>query len=417
MRSLVSPGQGPPSFPVPGRSRSEESSRTGPQPSGDPSRPQRAGRPWPSAAGAPTVDVMTTAATALLITRDDRLLDELLRLAAAAGCILDVAHDPVGGLRAWSAASVVLVGADLARSVAQQRPPRRDHVHLVGQAPLPDEVFRSALGAGALDVVELPTAEAWLVELLTDATDATDGRAAAGRRSLTVGVVGGSGGAGATTFACAVALTAARQQRTVLIDLDPLGPGADRVVGIDAPSGARWDTLMSSRGRLGSRSLRAALPDKDGLAVLTWGTGSPIGLHATAVREVLSAARRGNDVVVVDVPRRLEDVTAEVVTRCDQVLVVTQPSIPGIAAAARVVGILRPLNDQLGLVVRGDRSAVPAGQVATALGLPLVADAPHQRRLSEHVHLGLGPVHSQRSSLARAARAALGAGERTRVDA
>ncbi len=360
---------------------------------------------------------MTTAPPALLITRDDRLLDDLLRLAAAAGSTLDVAHDPVSGLRAWRAASVVLLGADLAAPVAQQHPPRRDHVHLVGLAPLPDGVFRSALAAGALDVVELPVAEAWLIELLTDASDAADGRAASGgRHGRTLGVVAGSGGAGATTFACAVALTAARLQRTVLVDLDPLGPGVDRVVGLDATSGTRWDTLASSRGRLGSRSLRAALPDKDGLAVLTWGTGSPTRLGAPAVREVLSASRRGNDVVVVDLPRSLDDVTAEVVTRCEQVLVVTQPSIPGIVAAGRVVGLVRPLNDRVGLVVRSGRAEVPPAQVATALGLPLVAVVPHQRRLAEHVHLGLGPVHAQRSALVRAARSALGSHGPARVE-
>ena len=114
----------------------------------------------------------------------------------------------------------------------------------------------------------------------------------------TVGVVAGSGGAGATTFACAVALTAARRQRTALVDLDPLGPGVDRVVGLDGRRGPAGTPWRPSRGRLGSRSLRAALPDKDGLAVLTWGTGAPTGLDAAAVREVLSAARRGNDVVV-----------------------------------------------------------------------------------------------------------------------
>ena len=360
---------------------------------------------------------MTTAPPALLITRDDRLLDDLLRLAAAAGSTLDVAHDAVSGLRAWRAASVVLLGADLAAPVAQQHPPRRDHVHLVGLAPLPDGVFRSALAAGALDVVELPAAEAWLIELLTDASDGVDGRAAGGgRHGRTLGVVAGSGGAGATTLACAVALTAARLQRTVLVDLDPLGPGVDRVVGLDATSGTRWDTLTSSRGRLGSRSLRAALPDKDGLAVLTWGTGSPTRLGAPAVREVLSASRRGNDVVVVDLPRSLDDVTAEVVTRCDQVLVVTQPSIPGIVAAGRVVGLVRPLNDRVDLVVRSGRAEVPPAQVATALGLPLVAVVPHQRRLAEHVHLGLGPVHAQRSALVRAARSALGSHGPARVE-
>jgi Flp pilus assembly CpaE family ATPase len=121
---------------------------------------------------------------------------------------------------------------------------------------------------------------------------------------------------------------------------------------------------------------------------------------------VLSAARRGNDVVVVDVPRALDDVTAEVVTRCDQVLLVVEPSLPGIAAASRMTGVLRPLNDRLGLVVRRSRAAVSSDQVASVLGAPVVVEVAHQRRLGEHVQLGLGPVHATRSSLARSARAA-----------
>ena len=355
---------------------------------------------------------MPPATSALLVTGDELLLDDLLRLAAAAGCLLDVAHDAAAALRSWSAASLVLVGADLAGRVAEQRPPRRADVHVVGLGPLGDGVFRDAIGAGARDVVELPAAEAWLVELLTDAADAVDhtgsGTGPASTTCRTVGVVAGSGGAGATTFACALALTAARQERAVLVDLDPLGPGVDRVVGLDAAAGVRWDALLSSRGRLGSRSLRAALPAKDTLAVLTWGAGPPARLDAPAVREVLSASRRGHDVVVVDVPRALDAVAAEVVTRCDRVLVVAKATLPGVASAGRVVGSLRPLNDALGLVVRGGRTAgVPSGQVAGVLGLPLVVDVPHHRRMAEHVDLGLGPVHARRSPLARAARAAL----------
>ena len=100
--------------------------------------------------------------------------------------------------------------------------------------------------------------------------------------------------------------------------------------------GIGWGSLMSSRGRLGSRSLRAALPDKDGLAVLTWEAGAPAELDGPGVREVLSAARRGNDVVVLDLPRSLADVTVEVVTRCDRMLVVVVPSLPGVASAARL---------------------------------------------------------------------------------
>ena len=40
----------------------------------------------------------------LFVTRDDTLLDELLRLAAAAGVTPDVAHDGAAALRGWAAA-------------------------------------------------------------------------------------------------------------------------------------------------------------------------------------------------------------------------------------------------------------------------------------------------------------------------
>jgi secretion/DNA translocation related CpaE-like protein len=346
-----------------------------------------------------------TSAPALLITRDDALLEDLLRLAAAAGVSLEVAHDTTTALRGWSGASVVLLGADLAARVAEQRPPRREQVHVVGHGPVDDALFRSALGAGALDVVELPAAEAWVVELLTDAVDAAGG--SRGGRARTIGVVAGTGGAGATTFACALALVAAAAETAVLMDLDPLGPGVDRVVGLDGGEGVRWDTLVSSRGRLGSRSLRAALPAKDGLAVVTWDPGPPVGLDAASVREVLSAAQRGNDVVVVDLPRVVDEVTSEVATRCDRVLVVTGPTVAGVSSAGRVVARLRALTDRLGLVVRSDRGALPAVEIATALGLPLTVEVARQRRLAEQIDLGLGPVHSRRSALARAARAVL----------
>lgn len=344
-----------------------------------------------------------TSATALLITRDEGLLEDLLRLAAAAGTTLDVAHDTTTALRGWSSASVVLVGADLAGRLADQHPPRRQHVHVVARGQADDRLFRSALAAGAADVVELPAAESWLVEVLTDAADGT------ARRARTVGVIAGSGGVGATTFACAVAQTAARGGPALLLDVDPLGPGVDRVVGLDAVAGVRWEALADSRGRLASRSLRAALPERDGLAVLTWAVGSPVRLDVPLVREVLSAAQRGNDVVVLDLPRSVDDVCAEVVTRCDLVVLVGDPTVPGVASAGRVAASLRPLNERVGLVIREAGSAVPAEDVASALGLPLLAEMRRQRRLAEHVDLGLGPVHSSRSPLARAARATIDA--------
>jgi secretion/DNA translocation related CpaE-like protein len=346
------------------------------------------------------VDTATSTA-ALLLTCDDALLDDTLRLAAAAGAPVDVAHDPATALRSWSAAPVVLVGADQAEVLAEYQPPRRDEVHLLAHGNAPQGLYRAALRIGAHDVVELPAADAWLVELLTDAVEG------AGSGAWTVGVLPGSGGAGASTFAAAVAVTAAEQAPTLLCDLDPWGPGLDRVLGMDEADGARWDALAGVTGRLGSRSLRQALPERDGLAVLTWSAGAPVSPGDRTVREVLAAAQRGSDVVVVDLPRSIEQTAADVVARCDLVLLLAQGSVPAVAAAAKVAGRLRALHQHTGLVVRGAPGALPAAGVADALSLPLLAEYPSRRRVPEQVDLGVGPVRSRRSPLARAARAVL----------
>lgn len=352
-----------------------------------------------SGAGPGHARAMTT--PVLLVTRDDALLDDLLRLAAAAGVSLDVAPDAEAALPGWAAAAVVLVGADQAALVARQRPPRHGQAYVVARGAAGDPLFRDALVLGARAVVELPMADTWLVEVLADALDG------AGAAARTIAVVPGSGGAGASTFAGALALVAATTVPTLLLDLDPWGAGADRVVGCDESAGIRWDALMTPSGRLGSRSLRAALPGRGRLAVLTWSAHDVVALEPGAVREVLSAAQRGSEVVVVDLPRSLYGVPADVVGRCDEVALVVEATVPGVAAAGKVADRLRTLGPDPFLVVRTSGGALTADAVGEALGLPLLAEYPSRRRVAEQVDLGVGPLGSRRTPLARAARGVL----------
>lgn len=332
----------------------------------------------------------------LIVTRDEPLTEEVLRLAAAAGVVPEVAFDAGQALRSWRAASLVLVGCDLAAEVAALAPPRRSGVHVVGRDGVPDLAFRHAVALGASQVVELPASGDWLLDLLSEASD--------GRRATatTVAVVGGSGGAGATTLACAIGLAAGAQGPACLLDVDPLGPGVDRVLGFDRIDGARWGALEQTTGRLGSQSLRDALPRRGGLGVLTWAAGARAAPQAFAVREALSAAVRGHDVVVVDLARS-GPLSGEVAGRVDAVLVVARPSLPGLAAAARVVAGLEAAQ-RIGVVVRGRAEARAVAQV---VGAPVVAAMADQRGLEEAVDLGRGPVWSPRSALARTAREAL----------
>lgn len=335
----------------------------------------------------------------LIVTADESLLEELLRLAAAAGTTPEVAHDVPAALRAWTRAPLVLVGADLADDLARAAPSRRDAVFVVLTGPVPDPVFRVALALGAESVAELPRSEGWMVERLTDVVDTGPAR------GLTVGVIGGSGGSGATTFACALAQVATRSGPSVVIDLDPLGPGVDRMLGLDLVEGVRWEALGHTTGRLSARALRESLPRNDGVAALTWYAGPrPRPLQAFAVREALSAARRGHDTVVVDLPRSLDPLAVEVVSRCDQVLVTVRATVAGVAAAVRTCGRF-PDPGGLGLVVRG--STVDEEAVGRLVGAPVVVRMTDQRGLAESIDVGLGPVRSRRGPLGRAAAAAL----------
>ena len=347
--------------------------------------------PGPAAPGRP-----------VLVTGDADLVSDLHRLAAAAGTTLDVVGDVLEARPRWAAAPLVLVGADAVTALAASGPSRRERVHVVAGGPLPDTLFRAALAVGAESVVELPAAEAWLVETLTDSADGSAGRA------VVVGVVGGCGGAGATTFATALAVAAASVVHPVtLVDADPLGAGIERVAGIEEP-GSGWASLLESAGRLGSRSLRASLPQRDGLAVLGWGVHTRGELDPQVVREVASAAQRGSELVVVDLPRYVDRAASELAVRCDHLVVVTPLQLASLAATARVVASVLPLVPRALLVTRGPTSALDPGDVAEVLGLPLGATMHDQRGLEEAVELGLGPVRRRRGPLARAARAVLG---------
>jgi secretion/DNA translocation related CpaE-like protein len=346
------------------------------------------------------MDVSATPAP-LLVSADELLIAEVLRLAAAAGVVPGIARDLSSALRVWPSAPVVLIGSDLAEEVALLHAPRRPNVHVVGHGPVPDGLFRSALQAGAENVAELPLSETWLIELLTDVGDG------ASVPGVTIGVVGGSGGAGATVFAAALALGCRPFGSTLLVDADPLGAGVDRVLGMECLDGVRWDALLQATGRLSARSLRETLPQRDGLAVLTWPVDRANSLQAFAMREVLSAGRRGFDTLVLDLPRHPDQVIDEVLARCDHIVLVSTLTVPAVTSASRVARRLPPAPRRH-LVTRGGHAGVSPGEVSKLLGVPLLSAMADQRGLDESVNLGAGPLRSRRGTLARAARECAG---------
>ena len=116
---------------------------------------------------------------------------------------------------------------------------------------------------------------------------------------------------------------------------------------------------------------------------------------------MLSAAQRGHDVVVVDLPRTVDPLVDEVVARCDRLLVVVVPTRRGrrVGGPRLCAGYPDPTLGAAGAARRGRRAR------ATSRGPPAcrcsraMAD---QRGLAEAIDLGLGPVRSRRGTLGRA---------------
>lgn len=343
----------------------------------------------------PSVDRSTLVVMpVLVITASTAVHDTVVPLCAAAGVAARSCHDPVLALTSWSDAALVLVGADLAGDLAELAPARREGVHVVGSPP-GDAAFRAAVRLGAASVVDLEREQHWLADLVADVGE----RASPGR---VVGVVGGVGGCGSTTLACALAQWWADRAPTLLVDTDPLGPGLDRLVGIEDEAGVRWEGLAETSGRLGARELREGVPRRRGLGVLTW-SGLRRHLDVPTARRVLPSATRGHDLVVLDLARQSTSL-GELADRCDELLVVTPATVPAVAATARLVAGLGR-EGRAGLVVRPGGLSDAAAERVT--GLPVVAALADQRGLAEAVDRGAGPL-TRRGPLARAARDLLG---------
>jgi secretion/DNA translocation related CpaE-like protein len=318
------------------------------------------------------------ATVALIATGDPVMLDDLLRLAAAAGAETEVALDANAAGVAWPRPPLLLVCQDLADELAVRVPPRRPGVVVVLTDEGDESVYRAAVGLGAEHVVALPGAEAWLIEMFAAAAEPP------GPRAVGLCVVGGRGGAGASVLATMMGLTAARAGlRTLLVDGDPYGGGLDLLLGQEAAHGARWPELTGRRGRLGSAALQESLPQVGGLSMLSWDRGPTEPVPVEAMRSVLEAAGRAFAVVVVDLPRHLDGAAVEAVQTCSVALLVVPAEVRAAVAADRVATGLRRYASDIRVVVAGP---APGGLgpdvIADALGLPLAGELSRDRRLA-----------------------------------
>ncbi|MEV6631401.1 septum site-determining protein Ssd [Actinoplanes sp. NPDC051470] len=341
----------------------------------------------------------------LVVTADPGLLDDLLRLAAAGGAEVDVAHDPAAARPRYSAAPLVVIGADQVQPCVRARLPRRCRVIIVGPGSPPDEVWAGAQLLGADHVAALPVAEPWVVDQF--AAPPTD---RSGARVLAV--IGGRGGAGASILATALAVTAVRGgRRTLLIDADPLGGGLDLVLGWEKMVGLRWPELAAADGRVDPAALMGALPRDGDLVLLSFTRQDALApVPGEAMAATLDAARRGRDLVVVDLPRRLDDAATLALQAADRTLLVVPAELRATAAAGRIAAMVAHHCDHQAVVVRGPAPGrLKPKDVAAALSLPLAGVLEPEPGMCQALERGEPPAAAGRGPLAELCRDLLAA--------
>jgi secretion/DNA translocation related CpaE-like protein len=394
----------------------------------------------------------------LLVTSDDDLLEDLLRLAAAGCAEAEVAPDPVAARPRYATAPLVLIGLDQAPACLRARLPRRPRTAVVGHShrPVPRGRSRPAdpptcahpldadpldvdplgvgpHGAGPLDVYPpdidpgtdvlpdavpetlaweyasllgaehvamLPAAEPWLVDRFADA------RRDPAHSGRVVAVIGGRGGAGASVVAAALAVTGVREGlRTMLVDADPFGGGLDLVLGWEHVHGLRWPALSATSGRVDAPTLVEALPGRGELVLLSWDRGELLAAPAESMATAMDAGRRGRDLVVVDLPRQLNDAAVVALEAADHALLVVPAELRAAAAAARVAAAVGPHCPDVSVVVRGPApSDLTAADVARALALPLAGALRPEPGLASALERGEPPASTGRGPLAALCR-------------
>ncbi|KUI41196.1 AAA family ATPase [Mycobacterium sp. IS-1590] len=331
----------------------------------------------------------------LALIADPALRADVDRVCAAAGVSVVHASEP-SSRKVWTEAAAVVLDITGARRCVARALPRRARVVLVGRAEPCGADWQAAIAVGAQRVLTLPEQDD---ELMADLAEAAEGLREEENRGAVAAVIAGKGGAGASVFATALALTA---HQTLLIDGDPWSGGIDLLVGGEAESGLRWPDLRLQGGRVSYAALRDALPRVRGIAVLS-GSRAGCDVDPVPLGAVIDAGSRGGATVICDLPRRSTAAAETALAAADLAVLVTPADVRSCAAAHTVARWVSSLNPNSGVVVRGPApGGLRSSEVAEIVGLPLLAGMRPQPGVAVDLERGglrIGP----RSPLGRAA--------------
>lgn len=229
-----------------------------------------------------------------------------------------------------------------------------------------------------------------------------------------VAVINAKGGSGATFLSCNMAHMAAciSGDPTALVSLDMQFPTLPSYFDIKVKHGLMH--AIKSVDELDAVALDAILAShKSGLKILAANADDfrfSYNDQVTQCTKLFDILLDNYRHVIVDVPRRLNEINAEVVSRATRIVLVVQQSLPHVHDATRLQQLLRDqlgvFSDRLQIVVnRFDKSAeISLDDMKKALGVDDVLTVPnHFKSVSESINLGVPMYdHARQSAVTKA---------------
>lgn len=225
------------------------------------------------------------------------------------------------------------------------------------------------------------------------------------KKARVIGILGASGGVGASVLSCALAVRAAAAGLNVVaVDGVQLGGGLDVTMGVEGERGLRWPDIAGARGRVDGAGLVARLPRSDGVPVLSFDRGRDLVVDQQLVCEVLAALSVVHDVVVVDLPPPCCGTFDWFAVPCDDVVLLVGRAFRALAAAVTLARRLDASHADAWVCVRSPgRDHEFADAVSGALDLPLIGMLSDEGRLDVDLEHGLAPGSNDHGALAHVA--------------
>lgn len=326
---------------------------------------------------------------AIVVTPDEafeRLMVRLLRQGGVPTAVLDAHRTVPEG--AGPDVAVVDLRTDASSGLASVERVRGAHptavIFAVAGSTEPDlilqamraganEFFAWAPGAASLD----PSVEESFHGAVRRAAARREAAQAASRPPSTTHVfLGAKGGAGTTTVAvnCAVELVRLARRPTVIVDLKPSLGEVALFLGV-RPRFTVLDAIENLH-RLDREFLRELVTKhKSGLDILAASEqfDRPNAQDAGAVEEVLRVLARVYDYIVVDAGSSLNACSVAALYAADTIFLVTNPDVPSIRNAQRLIDRARQLGasgERVRVIVNraADEQLVGPKQIESALG-------------------------------------------------